>query len=133
MRFKHWQSDRLAWGMGVFNYKQHSDDKLEYVAVASVEEIGNGQRLSFEIDYKRIAVFNVGGQYFAMADICSHDDGPLAEGEVDDLEIVCPRHGARFDLSTGEVLTLPAVVDIPVYPLRVVGGEILIGLPIEEG
>ncbi len=119
--------------MGVFNYKQLSDDKLEYVAVASVEEIGNGQRLSFEIDYKRIAVFNVGGQYFAMADICSHDDGPLAEGEVDGLEIVCPRHGARFDLSTGEVLTLPAVFDIPVYPLRVVGGEILIGLPIDEG
>ena len=83
--------------MGVLNYKQLSDDKLEYVAVALIEEIGNGQRFSFEIDYKRIAIFNVGGQYFAMADICSHDDGPLAEGEVDGLEIVCPRHGARFD------------------------------------
>jgi 3-phenylpropionate/trans-cinnamate dioxygenase ferredoxin subunit len=122
----------LLKGDGVFNYWELSGDKLEYVAVASIDEIGNGESLSFEIDNNLIVVFNVGGQLFAVADICSHDDGPLTEGEVDGLEIVCPRHGARFELTTGKALSLPAVVDIPVYPVRLEGDEILIGLPVES-
>jgi 3-phenylpropionate/trans-cinnamate dioxygenase ferredoxin subunit len=117
----------------MFNYKELSEDKLEYVVVASIDEIVNGKRLSFEIDDKLIVVFKVGEQVFAMADICSHDDGPLAEGEIEGLEIVCPRHGARFDLATGKALTLPAVVDIPVYPVRLEGDKILVGLPVEGG
>lgn len=117
----------------VFNYRELGEGKLEYVEVASVDEMVDGKRLSFEIDDKLIVVFNVGGQVLAVADICSHDDGPLAEGEIEGLEIMCPRHGARFDLATGKALTLPAVVDIPVYPVRLEGGKILVGLPVEGG
>lgn len=117
----------------MFNYHTYDDEELEYIPVADVDELGNGERMILQIDQNLIAVFNIAGEYFAIADVCSHDDGPVAEGELEDKEIECPRHGARFDLETGEALTLPAVVDIPAYPVRVEGGEILIGLPVEEG
>jgi 3-phenylpropionate/trans-cinnamate dioxygenase ferredoxin subunit len=105
---------------------------VEYVTVASVDELADGDRLIFEINNLSIALFNLDGQYYAIADLCSHDDGPVAEGELEGLEIVCPRHGARFNLETGEALSLPAVVDIPTYPVRVMGDEIQVGIPIEE-
>jgi 3-phenylpropionate/trans-cinnamate dioxygenase ferredoxin subunit len=79
-----------------------------------------------------IALFNLNGTYYAIQDVCSHDDGPVAEGDLEGNEIICPRHGARFDVRTGEVLSLPAAVDIPAYPVRVEGEEILIGMPREE-
>jgi 3-phenylpropionate/trans-cinnamate dioxygenase ferredoxin subunit len=116
----------------MFNYRNLEEDQIEYVTVASVDELAEGERLIFEIGELPVALFFLDGQYYAIADICSHDDGPVAEGELEGLEIVCPRHGARFDMETGEALTLPAVVDIPVYPVRVVGDDIQIGLPLEE-
>ncbi|HLC04201.1 MAG TPA: non-heme iron oxygenase ferredoxin subunit [Anaerolineales bacterium] len=117
----------------MFNYRMLETDKLEYVTVATPGELGNGERKLLDIDGEIIAVFNIAGAYFAIADVCSHDDGPVAEGEVVmGTEIECPRHGARFDLKTGKALSLPAVVDIPSYPVRVVGDEIQIGLPIEQ-
>jgi len=78
-----------------------------------------------------VAVFNIAGKYFAIGDVCSHDDGPVGEGVVADMQIECPRHGARFDLATGKVLSLPAAIDIPAYPVRVVGDEIQVGFPAE--
>jgi 3-phenylpropionate/trans-cinnamate dioxygenase ferredoxin subunit len=77
-------------------------------------------------------VFNIAGEYFAIADLCSHDDGPLGDGDLEGYEINCPRHGASFDVRTGKVLSLPAIVDIPAYPIRIVNGQIQIGLPLEE-
>jgi 3-phenylpropionate/trans-cinnamate dioxygenase ferredoxin subunit len=116
----------------MFNYRKLEEDQVEYVTVASVDELADGERLIFEVDDLPVALFNLGGQYYAIADLCSHDDGPVAEGELEGLEIICPRHGARFTMETGEALTLPAVVDIPAYPVRVVGDDIQIGFPIEE-
>ena len=116
----------------MFNYRQLDDDQLEYVTVASTNEIKTGERLIFDVSGNLIAVFNVAGRYYAIADVCSHDDGSVAEGEVAGKEIECPRHGARFSLETGEALTLPAVVDIPAYPVRVVGDEIQVGIPLED-
>lgn len=116
----------------MYNYRQIDTEEIEYVPVASVDELPNGERILIDIDGEPIAVFNIAGEYFAIMDVCSHDDGPVAEGELHDHEIECPRHGARFDVRTGEVLSLPAVVDIPAYPVRVQDGEIQIGLPIES-
>lgn len=116
----------------MYNYKELEAEHLEFITVASVDEIGNGERMIFEIDGSPIAVFNIAGKYFAIADICSHDDGPVAEGEVHEYEVECPRHGALFDIRTGKSLTLPAVVDIPAYPVRVEGHEIQIGLPLSS-
>jgi 3-phenylpropionate/trans-cinnamate dioxygenase ferredoxin subunit len=113
----------------MFNYRRVDSGELEFVAVAAVDELGNGERLFLEIKGLPIALFNIAGQYFAIADVCSHDDGPVAEGELHGVEIECPRHGARFDLRTGKALSLPAVVDIPAYPVMIEDGTILIGLP----
>jgi 3-phenylpropionate/trans-cinnamate dioxygenase ferredoxin subunit len=110
-------------------YDKVDPETAEYVAVATRAELPNGARKIVEIDGKAIAVFNIAGAYYAIADVCSHDDGPVAEGELDGNEIECPRHGARFDVRTGKVLSFPAIVDIPAYPVKVEGEEILIGLP----
>ncbi|MGA9533307.1 MAG: non-heme iron oxygenase ferredoxin subunit [Anaerolineales bacterium] len=115
----------------MYNYRQIDAEKIEFITVANVDELPNGQRLLIDIDGEPIAVFNIAGMYFAIMDVCSHDDGPVAEGELSDHEIECPRHGAHFDVRTGEALSLPAIVDIPAYPVRVEAGEIQIGWPVE--
>ncbi len=104
-------------------------EALEYVAVAAVEELPRGERIFLDIDGQVIVLFNVGGDFFAIGDVCTHDNGPLGEGELDNHAIICPRHGARFDIRTGKALTLPAVTPTPSYPTRVVDGQIEIGLP----
>jgi 3-phenylpropionate/trans-cinnamate dioxygenase ferredoxin subunit len=116
----------------MYNYKTVQSDQLEYVTVANVDELPNGERILIDIDGEPIAVFNIAGQYFAIMDVCSHDDGPVAEGELNEFEIICPRHGAHFDVRDGKALTLPAVVDIPAYPVRVEGDAIQLGLPLQD-
>ncbi len=61
----------------------------------------------------QIVVFNIAGQFFAIGDVCTHDDGPLGDGELEGYEIVCPRHGAHFDVRTGKAIRLPAVRPTP--------------------
>jgi 3-phenylpropionate/trans-cinnamate dioxygenase ferredoxin subunit len=113
----------------MYNYNLLAEDQLEYVEIADASVLGNGERLFIEIDDLSIVIFNIAGKIFAIADVCSHDNGPLGEGEIDGTDIVCPRHGARFDIQTGKVTMMPAVVDIPAYPARVHNGMIEIGLP----
>ena len=112
----------------MFNYKEIDPSKCEFIDVAGVDELPLGERLFFSIARNEIVLFNVGGKFFAIGDICSHDDGPLGDGEQEDFEITCPRHGARFDIRTGKANSLPAVVDIPAYPIQVVADRIEIGL-----
>jgi 3-phenylpropionate/trans-cinnamate dioxygenase ferredoxin subunit len=68
-----------------------------------------------------VCVYNLGGQLYALEDRCSHDDGPLCEGEFDEETgvVICPRHGASFDIRSGEALTLPAFQPVATYPVRV--------------
>jgi 3-phenylpropionate/trans-cinnamate dioxygenase ferredoxin subunit len=113
----------------MYGYAHLDPKNCEFISVAAVDELPAGNRLFVEIDDKSIVVFNIGGQYYAIADLCSHDDGQLGDGRLLDYEITCPRHGARFDVRNGEALSLPAVVDIPAYPVRVEDGQIQIGLP----
>lgn len=101
--------------------------QTDFITVATTDEIGAGERLVVEINRKWIAIFNVGGTYYAIEDRCTHDDGELASGELIGCEIICPRHGARFDLRDGRVTRPPALVDVPAYETRVVNGEIQIG------
>jgi len=113
----------------MFNYKPLEETKIQYYAVADLSELPPGERLFLEIGDLPIVVINLGGELYAIGDVCSHDDGPVGDGEIEDHEIICPRHGARFDIRTGEVLSLPAVVDIPAYPVRVAEGKIEVGVP----
>jgi len=96
----------------------------DFVTVAKTSEIAPGTVKVVRIDGVPIGVANVDGEFYAFADVCTHDDGPVAEGELDEYLIECPRHGARFDIRTGAVKLLPAVTPIPVYPLRIEGDEI---------
>jgi 3-phenylpropionate/trans-cinnamate dioxygenase ferredoxin subunit len=113
----------------MYNYKQIDQTKVEFIQVGSIEEIQAGERLFIEIDGTPIVILNITGQYYAIADVCSHDDGPVGEGYLEGFEIICPRHGARFDVRTGKVIALPAFVDIPAYPVRLIGDQIEIGIP----
>ena len=115
----------------MFNYNQVDEVNLEYIEIAPASELPNGQRLFVDVGDRPIVIFNIAGQFFAIGDVCTHDDGPLGDGDLEGFNIVCPRHGAEFDVRSGKVMQMPAVVDIPAYPVRVVDGMIQMGLPKE--
>ena len=96
----------------------------DWVRVASTNEVRPGERLIVELEDRNVALFHVDGEYYCIADVCTHDGGPVAEGELDGYEIECPRHGARFDIRTGAVLSFPAVVPVPSYEVKVEGPDI---------
>ncbi len=115
----------------MFNYTTIDESKIEFVEIAPADDLPNGERLFVEIEGKPLVIFNIAGQFFSIGDVCSHDDGPVGEGDLDGYNIACPRHGAEFDVRTGEVVSMPAVVDIPAYPVKVVDGMIHVGIPKE--
>ena len=113
----------------MFNYAAIDESKIEFVEIAPVSELPSGERLFVDLSDKPIVIFNIAGQLFAIGDVCSHDDGPLGDGLLEDHNIVCPRHGAEFDVRTGKAMAMPAVIDIPAYPVKLVGGNIFVGIP----
>src|SRR6185436_7592970 len=115
----------------MFNYTTSDQTKIEFLEIAPASELPNGERLFVDIEGKPIVIFNIAGQFFSIADVCSHDDGLLGDGYLEGYSIVCPRHGAEFDVRTGKVISMPAVVDIPAYPVKVVDGMIQLGIPKE--
>ena len=79
-----------------------------YVKVTETTELASGDRIVVEVDGIFIAVFNVSDNFYAIEDVCTHDDGPLGDGDLDGFSVECPRHGAKFDIRTGKVLSFPA-------------------------
>jgi 3-phenylpropionate/trans-cinnamate dioxygenase ferredoxin subunit len=102
--------------------------ELTYYPICSTEDLPPDERLFIELDDEPVVIFNIAGDYYAIADVCTHDMGPLGEGEVEGYQVICPRHGARFDIRTGEVLSLPAVKGVASYPVRVKEGMVEIGV-----
>ena len=98
----------------------------QIIEVCPVTELPPGGMRLVEWDDLEIGVFNCGGTVYAIEDRCSHDDGPLVEGELDQEQctIECPRHGSRFDLRTGKPLTLPAYVPVDTFPVIIEGETI---------
>jgi 3-phenylpropionate/trans-cinnamate dioxygenase ferredoxin subunit len=111
-----------------FLWKVTDMDQIQFYPVCSIDDLPAGERLLIDLDDKPVVIFNLAGEYYAIDDVCTHDDGPLGEGEVEGCEIICPRHGARFDIRTGKVLTLPAVQGVQAYPIRVIDGMLEIGV-----
>ena len=101
---------------------------LTYYEIGPAAELPVGERWFIEVAGYSIVVFNIAGEYYAIEDVCTHDEAPVGEGELDGHEIICPRHGARFDVRTGKSLTPPAVEDVPYFPIRVTDGNLEIGL-----
>jgi len=95
-----------------------------FVKAASMSELAPGQARLVNIKGKEIALFNIEGNFFALENACTHEEGPLAEGDIEGHEVTCPWHGARFDIRTGEVLCAPAYEDATRYNVRVIGTDI---------
>jgi 3-phenylpropionate/trans-cinnamate dioxygenase ferredoxin subunit len=101
---------------------------MPFQSVAKSSEIAEGTAKVYSIQGARVAICNLGGKFFAIDDICTHDNGPLGEGELVGGQIECPRHGARFDVKTGKALCLPAVKDVKPYPVEEKKGEVWINM-----
>lgn len=97
-----------------------------WVAVATTEDIGPGEGFRVEIDEVPVAIWNVEGVFYATDDTCSHEESSLVEGDLWGEVIECALHGAQFDVTTGEVLSLPAVFPIKTYPIKVEGSTIYV-------
>ncbi|MEN6435692.1 MAG: non-heme iron oxygenase ferredoxin subunit [Anaerolineaceae bacterium] len=104
------------------------ETEVTFYAVAPVSDLKPGERLFLEINHEPVVVFRVGDQFYAIGDICTHDHGPLGDGDLIGYEVICPRHGARFDIRTGKATRLPAIKPTPWYPARVHDGMIEIGI-----
>jgi 3-phenylpropionate/trans-cinnamate dioxygenase ferredoxin subunit len=98
--------------------------------VCPVGELPPGEMKIVVSGLDSIGVYNIDGRYFALEDRCSHDDGPLCEGEFDPETgvVVCPRHGAEFDIRSGDALSLPATEPVSTYPVRIEEGMIRVVL-----
>ena len=101
----------------------------KWISVAREEELPAGARFNIDLTEDSVIVLNVNGTYYCIADLCTHDGGPLEDGEVFDCQIECPRHGARFDIRTGKVTRLPAIEPIPVFAVKVDDGIIYVEDP----
>ena len=100
---------------------------MGYLRVSKVEEILPGQARSFEVEDLQVLICNVDGELYAIEDVCTHDEASFVQGELDGCEIECPRHGARFDVRTGEVLEPPAYEPIQTFKVRIENGMIQVG------
>jgi 3-phenylpropionate/trans-cinnamate dioxygenase ferredoxin component len=103
---------------------------LALVDVAPVDELPPGSVKIVRAGQIAVGVYNLDGEYYAIEDRCSHDDGPLAEGDFDAEEavVVCPRHGSRFDIRSGRPLTLPAYEPVDTFPVVVEDGWVKVDL-----
>ncbi len=105
---------------------EQADPLAGYVPVASAEEIPPGTAKQVQVNGYTVAVFNVAGTFYAIDDTCTHEEASLAGGPVYGDIVACPKHGSRFHLPTGRVLSLPAVVPVNIYPVKVDDGQVLV-------
>jgi 3-phenylpropionate/trans-cinnamate dioxygenase ferredoxin subunit len=101
------------------------------ITVAAADEFPPGSSKIVREGSLFVGVYNCGGELYAIEDRCSHDDGPLCEGDWDEdlCRVICPRHGSAFDLASGAPRSLPATEPVATYPVRVADGTIVLELP----
>ena len=100
----------------------------DFIPIAKVSEIPDPGKKLVEVDERLVVVIHAAGQFYAIDDVCTHDGGPLGEGELDGFEISCPRHGAKFDVRDGRPLTMPATRATASHQVKLDGDEILVKL-----
>ena len=100
----------------------------DFQRVLAVSELPDPGKTLVEVDGEMVAVFHVSGSFYAIDDVCTHDGGPLADGELRDHKISCPRHGAKFDIRTGAALTMPAVRPTRAHDVKVEDGGVWVRL-----
>ncbi|MFQ5970985.1 MAG: Rieske (2Fe-2S) protein [Alphaproteobacteria bacterium] len=103
----------------------------EFRSVATASEIPEGEMKQVELDGEEVVVANVEGRFFAFSNTCTHEGGPLGDGDLLDDVVTCPWHGAEFNVTTGEVLAGGPTDDpIPTYEVRLDGDDIQIRKPV---
>jgi 3-phenylpropionate/trans-cinnamate dioxygenase ferredoxin subunit len=98
----------------------------DFVRVCKTSDIPDPGQAVFEVGDRFVALFHMDGGFYALEDCCTHDGGPLGEGILDGFQIICPRHGARFDIRTGQAMTMPAVQGTPAHEVKIEGDDVLV-------
>jgi len=98
----------------------------EFVRVCGVQDVPLGKLRGFEVRRRKIVIAHTESGFFALADECTHDSAPISDGRVRDTNVMCTRHGARFDLATGAVTAPPAIVPLDTYELKTEGDDIFV-------
>jgi 3-phenylpropionate/trans-cinnamate dioxygenase ferredoxin component len=107
-------------------------DMPDFTPVCKVADLPDPGKMVVEVEERLVALFHVMGRFYAIDDRCTHDGGPLAEGELHGHTIICPRHGARFDVRTGQALTMPATRATASHEVKVEDGQVWIRMK-DEG
>ena len=100
----------------------------EFVKIASKDELADGEMKLIELEDQLVILFRVDEQFYCLDDVCTHDGGTLSDGELNGCEIECPRHGARFDVRTGEAVCMPATQATVAHEVQVDGEDVLVKL-----
>jgi 3-phenylpropionate/trans-cinnamate dioxygenase ferredoxin component len=98
----------------------------DFIRVCKMSDIPDPGKAVFEVDERFVVVFHLDGKFYALDDCCTHDGGPLGEGDIDCFQIICPRHGARFDIRTGQAMTMPAVHGTPSHEVKIEGEDVCV-------
>jgi 3-phenylpropionate/trans-cinnamate dioxygenase ferredoxin component len=106
----------------------HPTPMSDFVAVCQVSDIPDPGKQVFEIEDRFVVVFHVDGSFYALDDECTHDGGPLGDGKLNGFQITCPRHGAKFDIRDGRVLSMPAVRSTAAHEVKVEGNTLYVRL-----
>jgi 3-phenylpropionate/trans-cinnamate dioxygenase ferredoxin subunit len=91
----------------------------EFIQVAKVSDVANSGKVILEVDDRMVVLLHINDQFFCIDDVCTHDGGPLGEGELCGFELACPRHGAKFDVRNGAALTMPATEATVVHEVKI--------------
>ena len=100
----------------------------EFVKVAKVSDIPDPGKITLEVNDRLVVVAHVDGEYYCIDDVCTHDGGPLGDGELCGFELACPRHGAKFDVRTGVPITMPATERTESHQVKIEGEDVLVSL-----
>jgi 3-phenylpropionate/trans-cinnamate dioxygenase ferredoxin subunit len=100
----------------------------DYVRACRLDDVPDGCALHVDVDGTPVAIVRGDGEVYAIYDVCSHENVPLSEGEVEDATVECWLHGSRFDLTTGQPLSLPATKPVPVYPVKIDGDDVYVAV-----
>ncbi len=100
----------------------------EFHKIAKTEDLAPGEVKQYRVEDRPVALCNVGGEFYAFEDICTHQFTYLSEGELTGAQIKCPRHGAKFDVKSGAARSLPAVKPVPTHEVKVEDGNVYVAL-----
>ena len=100
----------------------------DFIPVAKVSDIPDPGKITVEVGDEMVVLLHIDGKFYCIDDVCTHDGGPLGEGELEGCQIACPRHGAKFDVRTGKALTMPATQDTRTHEVHVDGDTVSVKL-----